>query len=97
MRFGMSIAERLMTRESTMNHCMLFCAVNIGPDGKPNRWKIENSWGEANGQNGFYVCSEEWFRQNVYQVTVKKAYLTDAQRELLALQPIPMKFWDPLA
>lgn len=95
--FGMSKAERLASGESTMNHCMMFCGVNLGADGKPNRWKIENSWGDESGQKGYFIGSEKWFEQNVYQVQVRKALLSDAQRALLDQEPIPMQLWDPLA
>ena len=44
--FGMTKSERLLTRDSTMNHCMMFCGVNLDENGTANRWKIENSWGE---------------------------------------------------
>ena len=95
--FGMTKSERLLTRDSTMNHCMMFCGVNLDEDGTANRWKIENSWGEESGQKGYYIGSEKWFQANVYQVTVRKSLLSDAQRALLAQEPLPMKLWDPLA
>ena len=95
--FGMSKAERLLTRDSTMNHCMMFCGVNLDENGTANRWKIENSWGEQNGQKGYYIGSEKWFKANVYQITVRKELLSDAQRKLLEQEPLPMKLWDPLA
>ena len=69
--FGMTKAERLLTRESTMNHCMMFCGVNLDENGKADRWKIENSWGDASGQKGYYIGSEKWFKANVYQITVR--------------------------
>lgn len=97
LKFNMDIAQRLSSRDSTMNHCMLFTGVNIDKDGNPNRWKIENSWGEDSGQKGFFVGSEKWFRQNVYQVTVRKDMLTKEQLAMLNQEPIPMKLWDPLA
>jgi bleomycin hydrolase len=97
MTFGMTKAERLATFESTMNHCMMFCGVNLDGEGQPNRWKIENSWGDESGQKGYFVGSEAWFKENVYQVTVRKSLLSDEQRALLAQEPIPMKLWDPLA
>ena len=93
----MSRADCLTTRESRMNHCMIFCGVNLGPDGKPDRWKIENSWGDASGQKGYFIGSEKWFERYVYQVTVRKDLLSDAQRALLAQEPLPMALWDPLA
>ncbi len=97
MTFHMTKAERLLTRDSTMNHCMMFCGVNLDENGVANRWKIENSWGKQNGQEGCYVASEKWFRANVYQITVRKSLLSDAQRKLLEREPLPMKLWDPLA
>ena len=95
--FGMTKAERLLTRESTMNHCMMFCGVNLDENGSADRWKIENSWGDASGQKGYYIGSEKWFKANVYQITVRKSLLSDAQRALLDQEPLPMKLWDPLA
>ncbi|MCD7858042.1 MAG: C1 family peptidase [Clostridiales bacterium] len=95
--FGMTAAERLQTRDSTMNHAMFLCGVNLTEDGAPDRWKIENSWGEANGQKGYYVCSEKWFRAYTMQVIVRKSLLTEAQRAMLPQPPIPTPYWDTLA
>lgn len=95
--FGMSQAERLLTQDSTMNHCMLFVGVNIDKTGTPNRWKIENSWGEESGQKGFFIGSEKWFRQNVYQIIARKSLLSDAQRALLDQEPTALPLWDPMA
>ena len=97
MTFNMTKAERLLTRDSTMNHCMMFCGVNLDEDGKANRWKIENSWGKENGQDGYYIASEKWFKANVYQITVRKSLLSDEQRRLFEQEPLPMKLWDPLS
>lgn len=94
---GMTKREKLLTGNATMNHCMMFCGVNLTEDGTPNRWKIENSWGDASGQKGYFICSEKWFREYVFQIIVRKSLLNDRQRALLAQEPIPMKFWDPLA
>lgn len=54
-------------------------------------------WGDASGQKGYYIGSEKWFKANVYQITVRKSLLSDAQRALLDQEPLPMKLWDPLA
>ena len=73
------------------------CCNILDENGKPTRWKIENSWGDASGQKGYYIGSEKWFKANVYQITVRKSLLSDAQRALLDQEPLPMKLWDPLA
>ncbi len=96
MLFGMDYKQRLATGESTMNHCMVFCGVNLTADGTPNRWKIENSWGDASGQKGYFIGSEKWFHTYVMQVIVRKENLTERQQELLKQEAIPMKFWDAL-
>lgn len=96
-KLGMTKREKLLTGTSTMNHCMMFCGVNFGADGTPDRWKIENSWGDANGQKGYYICSEKWFHEYVMQVIVRKSFLNERQKALLEQAPIPMNFWDPLA
>lgn len=95
--FGMSKAERLMSRDSTMNHCMMLCGVNLDENGNANRWKIENSWGDASGQKGYFIASEKWFKANVYHIAVRRTLLSDAQRTLFDQEPLPMKLWDPLA
>ena len=79
---------------SAMNHAMVITGVNL-KDGVPNRWKIENSWGDENGKKGYYICSDSWFDQYVYQAAVLKKYLGDAagdaEKEPKVLDP-----WDPM-
>ena len=43
------------------------------------------------------IRDRKWFKANVYQITVRKSLLSDAQRALLDQEPLPMKLWDPLA
>ena len=92
-----SIDQLLNCWFAAMNHAMVLTGVNLDENGKPTRWKIENSWGDASGQKGYYIGSEKWFKANVYQITVRKSLLSDAQRALLDQEPLPMKLWDPLA
>ncbi|KAF8578591.1 bleomycin hydrolase [Ramaria rubella] len=66
-------AERLQVNESALTHAMVIVAVHINPDtGKPVRYKVENSWGEAVGDKGYFVMSDSWFDEFVYQVVVPK-------------------------
>ncbi len=43
-RFTMTKAERLDYGQSLMTHAMVFQGVNLDENGKPNRWRVENSW-----------------------------------------------------
>ena len=94
-KFGMDKAARLDYHESLMTHAMVFQGVNL-VDGKPNRWKVENSWGEDSGQKGWYLCTDEWFDEYAYQVVVNKKYLSEEQLRAFEQEPIALKPWDPM-
>ena len=79
---------------SAMNHAMVLTGVDL-VDGKPTRWKIENSWGDENGVKGYYVCSDSWFDQYVYQAAVDLSYLGD-EAAGWAQEPITLEPWDPM-
>ena len=79
---------------SQMNHAMVLTGVNID-DGKPNRWKIENSWGSEGVNGGYYMASDSWFDKFVYQAVVNKKYLGDKVK-LLEESPKVLLPWDPM-
>jgi bleomycin hydrolase len=95
MSFDLAKSERLDYRESFMTHAMVFTGVNL-PDGKPNRWKVENSWGEEHGDKGYYVMTDKWFEEYMYQVVVNRKYLPEDMLKLLAQKPIILEPWDPM-
>lgn len=82
--------------DSAMNHAMVLTGVNLDAEGKPNRWKIENSWGEKTGRKGYFVASDRWFEELVYQVIIHKKYLTPQERQALEESPISLEPWDPM-
>ena len=94
--FPMNKAQRLDYGESAMTHAMVFCGVNLDQEGKPNRWKVENSWGDKAGNDGQFLMSDEWFSEYTYQVVVHKKYLTQQQREAWEQTPHMLKPWDPM-
>ena len=79
---------------SAMNHAMVITGVNLD-EGRPTRWKIENSWGDKNGEKGYYVCTDSWFDAYVYQAAVEKEYLGDLAA-FAELPPIELDPWDPM-
>lgn len=95
MNLFMSKADELDYAQGSMNHAMVITAVNL-VDGKPNRWKIENSWGDQAGNKGYFLSSDSWFDRYVYQAVIHINYLSDAQRAAWAEEPKVLKPWDPM-
>ncbi len=91
--YSMTKEEMLWYHMSQMNHAMCITGVNIGEDGKPNRWKIQNSWGSDGANGGYYMASDTWFDKFVYQAVVHKKYLTGYD---MTMAPIELKPWDPM-
>lgn len=95
-KFGMDKAERLDYGESLMTHAMVFQGVNLDEDGNPNRWRVENSWGEEPGEKGYYVMSDDWFDEYMYQIVVDKKYLPEELVAEYETEPIMLEPWDPM-
>jgi len=91
-------AERLQVNESAMTHAMVITAVHLDPaTGKPIRFKVENSWGETAGNKGYFVMTDNWFNEYVYQVVVPKQ-LADKDLVKIAESPdaVVLPAWDPM-
>ena len=68
-RLGLTKAQRLEANESQMTHAMVLTAVHVVDD-KPVRWRVQNSWGENVGSKGWFVMSDRWMDEFVYQAVV---------------------------
>lgn len=88
--------QRLAYHEAEVSHAMTLTGVDLVA-GKPTRWKVENSWGEKNGAKGYFVMTDDWMNDFVYEVVVKKSFLSADQQALLAQTPQPLAPWDSLA
>jgi len=93
--FKWNKGERLDYGESKLTHAMVLTGVNL-IDGKPNRWKVENSWGETAGRKGYFVMSDKWFDEFLYQVVINKKYMPAKIASLLEKKPIILPPWDPM-
>ena len=89
-------AQRLDYGESLMTHAMVFEGVRLDADGNPVIWKVENSWGDKHGRDGFDTLSDPWFDEYVYQVVIDRKYLSDEQQAALDAEPIVLAPWDPM-
>lgn len=91
----MDKAAMLDYRASAMGHAMTITGVNLIND-KPNKWKIQNSWGDKVGKKGYYMMSDTWFDKYVYQAVVHKKHLTKKQLKALDGKLNHLKPWDPM-
>ncbi len=96
MNFNLTKEDGLLYWRSAMNHAMVITGVNLDENGRPNRWKIENSWGDENGQKGYYLMSDSWFDHYVYQAVIHKKFLSDTEKEELLQEPVHLDPWDPM-
>ena len=94
--FDFDKAHGLEYGDSPSNHAMTITGVNLDEQGKPNRWKVENSWGKDNGEDGYYVASDVWFDRYVTEIIIRREYLDDATLALLESEPVELDPWQPL-
>ncbi|KAF2758445.1 bleomycin hydrolase [Pseudovirgaria hyperparasitica] len=94
-RLGMNKAERLQTGESAMTHAMVLTAVHVVDD-KPVRWRVQNSWSDSAGTKGFFVMSDAWMDEFVYQAVVDPSVVSEEIRKVLKQEPKMLPLWDPM-
>lgn len=87
---------RLQTGASGSTHAMTLVGVDV-VDGKPRQWKVENSWGEKVGKNGYFVMSDDWFNEYLFKVVVKKKFVSDKLLKIWNGEATPVKPWDSMA
>jgi bleomycin hydrolase len=95
-RLGLSKAQRLMTGESAMTHAMVLTAVHLDANGNPVRWRVQNSWGPDAGTDGWFVMSDKWMDEFVYQVVVEPRFVSKEVRDVLDKKAKVLPLWDPM-
>ncbi len=91
----MTKAERSLFRESTVNHAMVFVGIDIH-DGVPDKWRVENSWGEKSGNKGYWTMYDDWFDKHVYDIVIKKKYVPKEVLAVYEQEPVVLPPWDPM-
>ena len=93
--YGMDKENRLRHGQTMMTHAMLFTGVDV-VDGKPRRWRVENSWGDDNGQKGYYTMNDSWYDEYMFEIAAPKEYLTEEMLAGLDTEPVVLPAWDPM-
>ncbi|KAI8873102.1 aminopeptidase C [Ramicandelaber brevisporus] len=90
-------ADRLRYGESAMTHAMLLTGVHVDSEsGKTQRWRIENSWSDERGDKGYYVMSDGWFTEYLYQLVVHEDDVPQEVVDVLQQESVVLPAWDPL-
>lgn len=93
--FTLDKAGRLLHHDTQMTHAMLFTGVDV-VDGSPRRWRVENSWGEAKADKGFWTMNDSWFGEHVFEIAVRRSALPPELAAALDQPPIVLPAWDPM-
>lgn len=94
-KLGLKKSERLLTGESQMTHAMVLTAVHV-VEGKSVRWRVENSWSDRAGDKGYFVMSDAWMDEFVYQAVVDPSVVSASVRKVLEQKPKVLPLWDPM-
>lgn len=97
--FPMDKRQRIQSFASGSSHAMTLVAVNLQDTvnyTQPDRWMVENSWGEKSGWKGHLIMTEEWFREYMFRLVVLKKYVPDNLLEILKQKPVRLPAWDPM-
>ena len=89
----MTKAERMRLHDTGSTHAMTLVGVDL-VDGRPRRWRVENSWGDEVGRKGFFTMDDSWFDEYVFRVAVAPERLTQAQRAARTEEPLVLPEWD---
>ena len=93
--YGMDKADRLRHNQTMMTHAMLFTGVDV-VNGKPRRWRVENSWGQDTGQKGYYTMNDSWYDQYMFEIAAPTSYLNEKMQAGLETEPVVLPAWDPM-
>ena len=91
----MTKAQRIDSRYSSACHAMNLTGFDK-KDKDVKFWKIENSWGEDNGHDGYFSMTDKWFRENTFELIVDKKYLTKKVLSAFDKEKIYYDEFDPM-
>lgn len=89
-----SKADRSRFNSGASNHAMVLMGVDL-KEGKPEKWLVENSWGDDKGNKGTWTLYDSWFDEHVYNVIVHRDYVPDETLAVFAEEPETLPTWYP--
>jgi bleomycin hydrolase len=93
-KFNTDKKRNTLIRNINSTHAMVFTGLDI-KDGKPLKWKVENSWGTKNGDNGFYAMYDNWVNLYVVRVVIDRKFIPEKYIKILKTKPIIIPETEP--
>ena len=93
--FNMDKKQRMMSHQSGSSHGMALVAVDTDKDGKTTQWRLENSWGATNGDNGYLTMTDKWFEEYMFRLVIHKKYIDEKTLKILKQEPIKVPHFNP--
>jgi bleomycin hydrolase len=94
--FPMNKADRIATFDSGSTHAMTLTAVDLDAEGKPKKWKVENSWGADYGQKGCLIMTNRWLNEYMFRLVIDKKYVPENILQAEQQKPLMVMPEDPL-
>lgn len=94
--YNMNKADRIRTFDSGSTHAMTLTAVDLDKQGKPVKWKVENSWGPSYGHQGYLIMTNRWFNEFMFRLVVDKKYASEKVLRAAQQKPVMLMHDDPL-
>ena len=57
-----------------MTHAMVLTGVDLDENGKSIKWKVENSWGDKVGTDGYFVASDAGWTNTLTKLLFVRNY-----------------------
>ncbi len=72
--------DGMLVGDIELHHWMTITGVQI-EEGIPKRWKVEDSYGDNEKINGYYIMNDNYYDKYVFTVIINKKYLSKKQLE----------------
>lgn len=78
---GLNKEDGMLVGDIELHHWMTITGVQID-NGISKRWKVEDSYGDKEKVNGYYIMNDNYFDKYVFTIIIHKKYLSKKQLEL---------------
>ena len=84
----LSKRDRVRSGISAANHAMTITGFDPGRKGSVRKWKVDNSWGTAIGDNGHLHMYNDFFRHYMREVVVPRSSVPKAILAKIEAKPV---------